>query len=180
MRNVRIIDGFIGEDTCAALIAHHKATGRRDIRNHNNVNANTFPGNSLLVAKVRELLPETAGAFDVAFLTAQFPGGNFYHVTHADNAKLACARHGTDQAVLMRDCFCDDVKVLPNHTPHRNWTTLLYLSSAVGGLLVLERPRQEIAPQPGRLVIFPADHHHFHRTTAVVEGERYSWNGWFK
>jgi hypothetical protein len=177
---IQVIDGFVGAKACAAMIAHHQDRGRADPGSDNTLDARGSPEAMAVMDRVLRMLPAHA-AFDCAFLCAVHPGG-FTHRVHADNARLRCKVHGADQGRLLAECTCEDVDVLPNHTPWRKWTALLYLSEVRGGLLMFHFPHtsQGVEPKPGRLVISPSDHKHFHSTTPVLEGVRYSLNSWFR
>ncbi len=76
----------------------------------------------------------------------------------------------------------DDGTWEPNHTPYRDYTGLLYLSSADlhfdGGLLCFPELGQEIRPLAGRLVAFACDHRYEHEVTPVTAGARYSLSCW--
>jgi len=146
-----------------------------------------------LVARLAALLADRYGdaaaglGCDLALLCALVPG--FHHALHADNAVIACPRHGADAAELRRlGCTCTDIEVRPNHTPWRAFTALLYLDDDHrGGEIVFgEGPgpygrlyRQQIEARPGVLVMSPSNELYFHRTTPIEAGVRYSLNCWF-
>jgi hypothetical protein len=93
-----------------------------------------------------------------------------------------------DNGLVRVGCSCENISVLPNHTPWRTHSALLYLSEQhTGGHIVFgEGPnvygrmyRKEIVPTRGLLVLFPSNELYFHHTTAVESGVRYSMNCWF-
>jgi predicted 2-oxoglutarate/Fe(II)-dependent dioxygenase YbiX len=71
---------------------------------------------------------------------------------------------------------------VPNHTPWRDHTAMLYLNSSgidyQGGLLRFPLLARDIAPQAGQLVGFSCRHQHQHEVTAVQGGRRYSVSMW--
>ena len=115
--------------------------------------------------------------------------GGFEHSLHADNASVSCPRHGANAEELVKlNCQCEDIQVIPNHTPWRVFTGLLYLDSEHdGGNIVFgEGPnifgslyRKEIKAKSGLLVLSPSNELYYHRTTPVTSKIRYSMNNWF-
>jgi hypothetical protein len=100
------------------------------------------------------LFPETA------LLTRL--GGGQGHLAHADNERLVADRWE------------------PNHTPHRDFAGILYLSSSTGGRLCFESDELAgVEPVAGRYVTFPCDHRFVHRVDPVERGDRYSLALWF-
>jgi hypothetical protein len=101
---------------------------------------------------------------DFTLLTEMKPGD--YHALHADNVKQV-----------------QDGRWVPNHTPWREHTAMLYLNTSAvdyeGGLLRFPTIRQEIVPQVGLLVSFPCGQQYEHEVTAVQQGCRYAISIWF-
>jgi hypothetical protein len=150
---VRVFANFAFGGLPARLMALHPGPFNTSSGNVHYLPLTAEPG---LVAAVQDLIPDPV-ALDTILLSAIWPGP-FVHVEHADN----CVRGGG-----------------PNHTAHRTWTALLYLTEPVGGELVFTDLGLAIAPKPGLLVVSPA--HLFHKTEPVREGPvRYSLNLWFK
>jgi hypothetical protein len=93
------------------------------------------------------LYPETV------LLTAMGIGG--HHVAHADNVE--------------RDA---DGRWVPNHTPNRTHTAMVYLSESgrdfVGGELHFPDAGVTVAPREGLLVVFPSDGEHRHEVFPVA------------
>lgn len=97
-------------------------------------------------------------ALDYAAYTRVRPGGR--HTLHADAVKL------------------DGV---PNHTPHRIASAMLYLSNGFsGGVLRFPRLGEEIVPTPGLLVGFLTGLDHQHEVTEVAGGDRDAVAFWFR
>jgi len=94
------------------------------------------------------------------FLACLWPGDS--HIPHADNER---EEHG---------------RWLPNHTPQRDYTALIYLNNDfTGGELVFPDRDVVIAPKPGLFVGFPSNHKFVHAVPNVLSGKRYSLPVWF-
>jgi 2OG-Fe(II) oxygenase superfamily len=84
------------------------------------------------------------------------------HIAHADNERR---EHG---------------RWVPNHTPQRDYTGLVYLNdNFTGGELVFPDRDVVIAPKPGLLVAFPSNHEFVHAVPNLLSGKRYSLPVWF-
>jgi len=69
---------------------------------------------------------------------------------------------------------------VPNHTPQRDYTGLVYLNdNFTGGELVFPDRDVVIIPKPGLLVAFPSNHKFVHAVRKVLSGKRYSLLVWF-
>jgi hypothetical protein len=103
------------------------------------------------------LYPETI------VLTAMGPGG--YHVAHADNVERGAAGEW-----------------VPNHTPHRTHTAMVYLSEwgrdFGGGQLRFPATEVIVRPRAGLLAAFPSDGEHVHEVSEVTAGRRYALSIW--
>jgi hypothetical protein len=96
---------------------------------------------------------------EAVFVACLWPGDS--HTPHADNERNKRGRW------------------VPNHTPQRDFTALLYLNvEFTGGELVFPGLRIAIDPQPGLLVGFPSDHNFVHAVRKVQSGRRYSLPVW--
>ena len=104
---------------------------------------------------------ETPALFvDSLFLACLLPGDS--HVPHADNQRIENGRW------------------LPNHTPQRDYTGLVYLNdSFTGGELVFPDRDVTVIPKPGLFVGFPSNHKFVHAVPKVLSGKRYSLPVWF-
>lgn len=97
---------------------------------------------------------------DSLFLACLLPGDS--HIPHADNQRR---EHG---------------RWLPNHTPQRDYTGLVYLNdNFTGGELVFPDRDVVIIPKPGLFVGFPSNHKFVHAVPNVLSGKRYSLPVWF-
>jgi 2-oxoglutarate-Fe(II)-dependent oxygenase superfamily protein len=97
---------------------------------------------------------------DSVFLACLWPGDS--HIPHADNERQ------------------EDGRWLPNHTPQRDYTGLVYLNdSFTGGELVFPDRNIVIVPKPGLFVGFPSNHKFVHAVPNVLSGKRYSLPVWF-
>lgn len=99
-------------------------------------------------------------AVETTILTRMSPGG--WHEAHADNVR--------------RD---DQGNWVPNHTPNRTYTAIVYLSTPIdGGELYFPQHGVKVRPSAGQLVLFAADGDHEHGVTPVRAGLRYSLAMW--
>jgi hypothetical protein len=154
-----VVPDFVPANDCASFITSTK----RDLSPHSG-NVLYLPldrgfGAETAGRVARELVPEPVAPETVLVSTILPPRTRwpFVHTDHADN--------------VLRDGR-------PNHTPHRAWSAILYLSSCGGGELVFTDLGARVTPAPGLLAVFPADV--FHHTTPVTSGERHSLAMWFK
>ena len=93
-------------------------------------------------------------------LACLWPGDS--HIPHADNSRR---EHG---------------RWLPNHTPQRDYTALVYLNdNFTGGQLVFPDRDVVIIPKSGLFVGFPSNHKFVHAVPNVLSGKRYSLPVWF-
>jgi hypothetical protein len=84
------------------------------------------------------------------------------HIPHADNQRR---KHG---------------RWVPNHTPQRDFTGLVYLNDGfTGGDLVFPDRDVVIIPKPGLFIGFPSNHKFVHAVPKVLSGKRYSLAVWF-
>jgi predicted 2-oxoglutarate/Fe(II)-dependent dioxygenase YbiX len=97
---------------------------------------------------------------ETVILTALGVGG--WHPRHVDNARL------------------EDGRWVPNHTPYRSVSALLYLNDDFdGGEIVFDAQGLEIRPEPGLLVAFPSSFEYPHEVRPVTRGRRLSMPFWF-
>ena len=132
-------EDFLGPQVCQALIETHKKFGRLGPTSDNGYPlVRTRKDNPAQFTIVRSLIRRlsdthqastcmTSSGCDLALLCAIIPG--FRHTLHADNARVACPRHGDDaEALVQASCQCEDIEVRPNHTAWRRYSALIYLS----------------------------------------------------
>ena len=94
------------------------------------------------------------------FLACLLPGDS--HIPHADNERR---KHG---------------RWVPNHTPQRDYTGLVYLNDDfTGGELVFPDRDVVIVPKPGLFIGFPSNHKFVHAVPKLLSGKRYSLPVWF-
>ena len=94
------------------------------------------------------------------FVACLLPGDS--HIAHADSERRKQGRW------------------VPNHTPQRDYTGLLYLNdNFTGGQLVFPDRHVVIIPKAGLLVAFPSNHRFVHSVPKVLSGKRYSLPVWF-
>jgi hypothetical protein len=94
------------------------------------------------------------------FLACLWPGDS--HIPHADNQRR---EHG---------------RWLPNHTPQRDYTVLVYLNdNFTGGELVFPDREVVVIPKPGLFVGFPSNHKFVHAVPNFLSAKRYSLPVWF-
>jgi hypothetical protein len=111
-------------------------------------------------AKIEGYL-STPELFVESFFVACLLAGDS-HIAHADNERR---EHG---------------RWVPNHTPQRDYTGLVYLNDDfTGGELVFPGRDLVITPKPGLLVGFPSNHKFVHAVPKVLSGKRYSLPVWF-
>jgi 2-oxoglutarate-Fe(II)-dependent oxygenase superfamily protein len=84
------------------------------------------------------------------------------HIYHADNVKNVAGRW------------------VPNHTPHRTYSGILYLNTPVqGGEIHFPQHRIQFRPAPGLVVGFPSTGDYVHGVKPVAQGERHAFVFWF-
>ena len=125
------------------------------VKKHYEQDADTFKS---IVVRCQETIDIPELFVESFFLASMIPGDDM--VAHADSEK---EEHG---------------RWVPNHTPQRDHTGILYLNDGVvGGELVVNG--QIIPPREGLLVSFPANHEYAHEVKKVISGNRYSLPIWF-
>jgi hypothetical protein len=197
LNNLVIIDDFIPSTAAQELIEAHRRWAKLGggdnglpIEKISRCDPSAFELAQSIVARISALIESHFHELvrsDLVLITAIT--GSFRHTLHADNALISCPHHGTDAEELVRmNCQCEDIQLLPNHTPWRRFTALLYLDSDHdgGNIIFGEGPnvfgrlyRKEINVSSGLLVLSPSNELYYHRTTEVTRGTRYSMNTWF-
>lgn len=123
---------------------------------------------------------------DHCALYARLPGNSC--VYHADNIAFSCPIHGRDQGQLRMTCSgeCPGARFVPNHTPWREYTALVYLNDDFEGgeILFEDGPvnklyRRVIPIKKNMLVLTPDGSDFYHEVFQVRSGKRYSLNFWF-
>jgi hypothetical protein len=131
------------------------------IRDVDSESASWLYGVSLRCKEKIEVDLRTPELFVEALFVACLLSGDS-HIAHADNERR---KHG---------------RWVPNHTPQRDYTGLVYLNdNFTGGELVFPDRDVVIIPKPGLLVGFPSNHKFVHAVPKVLSGKRYSLLVWF-
>lgn len=159
--------GLISQEECAEIIGHfHRAPDLR--RTPNRVEKNGVRG---ALDRVRALALEEMKVYsacpdlmhETTIMTAMWDGD--YHGLHADAERNV------------------DGKWVPNHTPQRNCTAMVYLNTSgvdyTGGEINFPELAQEVAPAAGLMVGFFTSHAFAHEVRPVTGGTRYSISMWF-
>ena len=199
LKDMIVLERFVDAGTCDRLVGLHRRLGSLtngsdnglDITLARKANPKAFTTAKQIIDRLRELIRShyDASVYCDLTLVCALTAGGFRHTLHADNARVACPRHGDDAEQLVSvQCSCPDVVVVPNHTPWRDYSALLYLSDGhAGGDIVFGAGpnaygrifRKELHPTRGLLAVFPSNELYFHHTTTVTTGVRYSMNSWF-
>ena len=129
-----------------------------DVDSHS---ASRVHGVSLQCKEKTEIGLRTPELFvESVFLGCLWPGDSY--IPHADNQRR---EHG---------------RWLPNHTPQRDYTALVYLNdNFTGGELVFPDRDIVIIPKSGLFVGFPSNHQFVHAVPNVLSAKRYSLPVWF-
>jgi hypothetical protein len=110
--------------------------------------------------RVQEFFGVRGLVLEALFLAALREGG--FNKAHADNQKYVRG------------------KWIPNHTPQRDYTAIVYLNSDFGGgNLRFPQHNVCIRPHRGLLVAFPSSGDFVHSVARVNRGTRYSMPVWF-
>lgn len=68
----------------------------------------------------------------------------------------------------------------PNGTPHRCYSSVLYLNEGfAGGEIYFPGLGVRVRPEPGLLIAFSAGPEHVHGVLPIIAGERFTMPGWF-
>ena len=176
LSKILVSENFLSLKECAFLIdlydRYSELSPRRDysrrpllhyytIRDVDSESASWLYGVSLRCKEKIEVDLRTPELFvESVFLACLWPGDS--HIPHADNERR---EHG---------------RWLPNHTPQRDYTALVYLNdNFAGGELVFPDRDVVIIPKPGLFVGFPSNHKFVHAVPNVLSGKRYSLPVWF-
>lgn len=96
---------------------------------------------------------------DMATISKMLPGS--YVEYHADNVRQS------------------GYSWVPNHTAHRTYSAICYLSETHGGELVLPYRNVTVRIEPGTLVGFPSGKDYYHGAEPVIAGVRWALLTWF-
>ena len=173
---ILIAENVLSLQECTLLIAlydrYSELAGSRDancrplldyytLRDVDTASASRVYDVSLRCKEKIELHFSTPELFVESFFVACLFSGDS-HIRHADNERRERGRW------------------VPNHTPQRHYTGLVYLNDEfTGGELVFPGRDLVITPKPGLLVGFPSNHKFVHAVPKVLSGKRYSLPIWF-
>ena len=104
----------------------------------------------------------------------RFSPGKF---VYSDTAQLVCWPPGVELTP-----HADNIEPngTPNTTPHRAFSSILYLNNDYeGGETFFPGHQLRLRPRPGTLVLFGAGRDYVHGVTEVRSGMRYTYAGWF-
>jgi len=194
-----VIDNFIPVDIANTLIQYY------DTEKYNlcQTSDNEFSLASVRNPHIRNIIQDIANQviqlmqrcypllgknyqLDHAGLYARIAGN--YCPYHADNVFFECPVHGKDQGRLRTICpgNCPGAKFVPNHTPWREYTALIYLNDGfAGGEIAFEdgpcnRKYQKTIPiRANMLVLAPNGPDFYHEVFPIRKGKRYSLHLWF-
>ena len=117
------------------------------------------------LAEITKFYGITTPTFPDFTMLSNLSGGD-YHVLHADSEKWDLEKK----------------EWVPNHTPWRNLTGMLYLNESgkdfEGGHIVFPQLKKDVSPKPGLLVGFQCDHRFLHYVTPVTSGSRIALSLW--
>ena len=194
-----IIENFISPEVSRALIQCHE----NDKRTLTSSSDNELSFGSISDPHVRKLILEISNRV-LQLMQEKYPlmGKKFQldHVGlysripqnfcgyHTDNLYFDCPIHGKDQSRLRTTCpgDCPGSRYVPNHTPHREYTALVYLNEEfTGGELAFEDGphnvlyRKVIPIHSNMLVLAPNGKDFYHEVYPIRSGRRYSLHLWY-
>jgi len=136
--------------------------------------------------KVIEVIGDSSYHVDHGGLYARIRGN--YCPYHADNISFFCPIHGKNQQELRSSCpgNCPGSQYIPNHTPWREYTALIYLNDDFqGGEIAFEdgpcnQIYQKVIPiEAYMLVLAPNGPHFYHEVYPIKQGKRHSLHLWY-
>ncbi|MBS0627105.1 MAG: 2OG-Fe(II) oxygenase [Verrucomicrobia bacterium] len=194
-----IIEDFISTETADTLIEFYNSE-KKDLNQNSDNQLTLHSSSNPYIQKIifnisREILQIMKKSYELSHKIYQVDhfalysriAGN-YCVYHSDNIMFDCPIHGKDQSKLRTSCKgnCPGAKFVPNHTPWREYTALLYLNDDFeGGEILFEDGPQnklykKIIPiRSGMLVIAPNGKDFYHEVFPVRKGKRHSLIFWY-
>lgn len=194
-----IIEDFIPSEIAHSLTLFYNSEKKDLNQNSDNqltLNSSSNPHIRKIISNIsREILQIMKQAYDLSHKIYQVDhfalysriAGN-YCVYHSDNIMFDCPIHGKDQTKLRVSCKgnCPGAKFIPNHTPWREYTALLYLNDDFeGGEILFEDGPQnklykKIIPiRSNMLIIAPNGKDFYHEVFPIRKGRRYSLIFWY-
>jgi predicted 2-oxoglutarate/Fe(II)-dependent dioxygenase YbiX len=178
-----IVDDFLPADSCGLLIDAFDRLAASDHRNGIRRTAQRTEISAHVIRAVSLAAYDVIGVARrdiVELITRRFAVA---HPLYMEYTLLSSMRAGdSHQRHADRERRRDDGGWEPNHTPDRDYTGIVYLSSSAlqfgGGVLRFPERGTEVRPQAGRLVAFGCDRRYEHEVTPVTSGARYSLSCW--
>jgi len=174
LKPIMIESNFIYDSDCDEIIKAFQNYQGSDIRRfpqRTEAPAYSIPECNVLqrtIVAVRYAVSDYSGLkLDIEFpLLSEMREGDS-HALHADAEKLV------------------DGQWVPNHTPERIWTALVYLNTGDGvdfdgGEIIFPEFDCTIVPKAGLLVASPTTHEYIHEVPIVTNGVRYALPIWLK
>jgi hypothetical protein len=193
-----VVENFISTDVAKALIQYYDA----EKRNLNNGSDNEFSLSSMDNPHIKKIIRDISEQV-IQLMHRSYPlmGKNHqldhaglyarivsnYCPYHADNVYFECPTHGRNQQQLRTICSgnCPGAKFVPNHTPWREYTALIYLNDEFeGGEIAFEdgpqnrQYKKTIPIHANLLVLAPNGSDFYHEVFPIRKGKRYSLHLW--
>jgi len=194
-----VVENFIPTETANALMQYYDTEKQNLNQTSDNEFSLAFVRNPYIRNIIRDISNQVIQLMhqcyplmgknyqlDHAGLYARIAGN--YCPYHADNVFFECPVHGKDQGRLRTICpgNCPGAKFVPNHTPWREYTALIYLNDAfTGGEIAFEdgpcnrKYKKTIPIRANLLVLAPNGPDFYHEVFPIRKGKRYSLHLWF-
>ena len=168
------VASFLNEDECNSLCRTydrvHTAARQHDYNGQPVIDWGLIQSDSQISALCRFIVQR------VASLVETIQQENL----HPETAVLAAMGPGHSFPLHADNCRNEEDEWVPNHTPNRLFSTILYLNDGYGGgEIVFPSQQQRIKPSTGLLVGFPSGRAYVHEVATVTHGRRYSMPIWF-
>jgi hypothetical protein len=193
-----IVDNFISTDIANVLMQYYGAKKQ----SLNNYSDNEFSLSSIDNPQIKKIIRDISEQV-IRLMHHSYPlRGKIYQLDHAglysriapnycpyhaDNIRFECPIHGKDQQKLRTTCLgnCPGAKFVPNHTPWREYTALIYLNDEFeGGEIAFEdgphntQYKKTIPIRANLLVLAPNGPDFYHEVLPIRKGKRYSLHLW--
>lgn len=180
---VVIADDFLPQERCKLLIGAFDElakSGRMDGMRHL---ASRTEMSAILMRDAGDEAFRLVGATRLRILEVIRNRFGMESPQYVESTLLSAMRLGDRHALHAdRELLSEDGSWVPNHTPYRSYTGIIYLNSMdrdfSGGVLRFSELDVSIMPITGRLVAFECDRRYRHEVTPVIAGTRYSLSCW--
>jgi hypothetical protein len=180
---VAIVDDFLPGDRCNFLIDTFDRVAASDYRSGVRRAAQRTEISAYAMRAASRTAHEIIGVARLGIaeqITHRFGVG---HSLYVEYTLLSSMRSGDRHPRHAdRERRREDGAWEPNHTPHRDYTGIIYLNSNdlhfEGGVLRFPELGREVRPLAGQLVAFGCDRRYEHEVTPVTSGARYSLSCW--